>query len=476
MKVRALLVLLGLVSCHLPLQAQPATEPTTLQQVLDSSLRHLPRILAVQSSVESSQALVMAAEGIFDPRIDGSLGGRLGGYYDGHGGDAGLVQNFPLFNARAFAGYRISDGNFPTYEDGGFTLSGGEARAGVGLSLWRDRDIDERRASVIESQLELLADSQELNAVKLDVLETAYVAYARWLMAARLLTAYEELLQLADARGEALTTQVDSGAVAEILQVENDQAILQRRGLVVDAQRQLDMAAQQLALYLRDVDGGMQQPVYAPTLELPPDQSELLERPIPEIVAAVLERRPEIRQLEVAREQAGLDERLALNSMQPKVDLEYYAARDIGRGPVNLMGTDNVAKLVFSVPLRTRTASGKAAAARAEMDGIDHTMRQLQDQLGLDIRQALLNLDATRELEVLAQQELEVSRRLAEAEVQRFTAGISDFFLLNVRERQVGEAQLKRLQAALTHQVALATYYAATMSLSGFGIEAAVLQ
>jgi hypothetical protein len=61
MKVRALLVLLGLVSCHLPLQAQPAPEPTTLQQVLDSSLRHLPRILAVQSSVESSQALVMAA-------------------------------------------------------------------------------------------------------------------------------------------------------------------------------------------------------------------------------------------------------------------------------------------------------------------------------------------------------------------------------------------------------------------------------
>jgi outer membrane protein TolC len=162
--------------------------------------------------------------------------------------------------------------------------------------------------------------------------------------------------------------------------------------------------------------------------------------------------------------------------MQPKLDLEYYASRDIGRGPVNLRGTDNVARVSFSIPLRTRTASGKAAAARAEMDGIDHTLRQLQDQLGLDIRQALLNLEATRELEELAQQELEVSRRLATAEAQRFTAGISDFFLLNVRERQVGEAELKRLQAALTHQVALATFYAATMSIGGFGIEAPDLQ
>lgn len=450
--------------------AQDVGAPTTLQEVLGSSLRHLPQVLAAQSSVEGRQALVLAAEGSFDPRIDGSLGGRLGGYYDGHGADAGFIQNFPLLNARAFAGYRIADGSFPVYENADQTLSGGEARAGIGLSLWRDRDIDERRAGVIESRLDLLAQSQELNAVKLKVLETAYVAYARWLMAARLLSAYEELLQLAEARGEALATQVQSGAVAEILQVENDQAILQRRALVVDARRQMDMAVQQLSLYVRDTDGNMLQPVYAPTLQLPPEQEALLERPVPELVAAVLEQRPEVRQLELAREQAGLDERLALNSMQPKIDLEYYASRDIGRGPVNLLGTDNVAKLSFSVPLRTRTASGKAAAARAERDSLGHSLRQLQDQLALDIRQAQLNLDATRELEQLAQDELDVSQRLAAAEEQRFTAGISDFFLLNVRERQVGEAQLKRVQAQLIHQMALAQFYAATMSLEGFGL------
>lgn len=444
---------------------------TTLQQVLDSSLRHLPRVLAAQSSVVGRQALITAAEGGFDPRIDGSLGGRLGGYYDGHAADGALVQDFPLLNARAFAGYRIADGSFPVYENSDLTLSGGEVRAGVGLSLLRDREIDDQRAAVLESQLDLLATTQELNAVKLDLLETAYVSYARWLMSARLLAAYEELLQLAEARGVALATQVESGAAAEILQVENDQAILQRRALVVDAQRQLDMAAQQLALYLRDADGAMQEPVYAPSLDLPPEQQALLTRPLADLVAAVLELRPEIRQLEVAREKAGLDERMALNSMQPKIDLEYYASRDIGRGPVNLIGTDNVAKLSFSVPLRTRTASGKAAAARAEMDSIGHSLRQLQDQLALDIRQSLLNLDATRELERLAQQELDVSRQLAEAEAQRFTAGISDFFLLNIRERQVGEAQLRRLQAQLTHQVALAQFYAATMSLEGFGVD-----
>src|SRR5690606_38912399 len=111
------------------------------------------------------------------PRIDGSLGGRLDGYYNGHALDTEVLQNFPVLNARAFAGYRVSDGSFPVYENGQSTLSGGELRAGVGLSLWRDRDIDERRAAVVDSRLEVLAQSQELNAVKLDVLETAYIAY-----------------------------------------------------------------------------------------------------------------------------------------------------------------------------------------------------------------------------------------------------------------------------------------------------------
>lgn len=451
-----------------------AAAPTTLQQVLEASLRHLPRVLAAESAIRRREALVTAAEGSFDPRIDGTVGGRLSGYYDGHGTDSELLQNFPMMNARAFAGYRIGDGVFPVYEDSSETLSGGELRAGFGLSLWRDRDIDERRAAVQASRIDVLSQSQELNALKLDVLQTAYVAYARWLMAGRLHAAYADLLALAEARGVALATQVESGAAAEILQVENDQAILQRRGLLVDAQRQLDMAAQLLSLYLRDGNGDMLQPVYSTTLDLPPESAALLERPEAELVAAVLAQRPELRSLELAREKSELDERLALNSMQPKVDLEYYASRDIGRGPVNLIGTDNVAKLSFSVPLQTRTASGRAAAARAEMDRIEHTLRQLQDQLRLDIRQALLNLDATRELERLAREELEVSRVLAEAENQRFEAGISDFFLLNVRERQVGEAELKRLQAQLTHQVALAQFYAATMSIEGFGLSAAL--
>jgi outer membrane protein TolC len=76
-----------------------------------------------------------------------------------------------------------------------------------------------------------------------------------------------------------------------------------------------------------------------------------------------------------------------------------------------------------------------------------------------------VNLRATSELKDVALRELEVARTLAEAEARRFDAGTSDYFLLNVRERMLGEAQLRRWQAELNHQIALANYYGISMNL-----------
>ena len=70
---------------------------------------------------------------------------------------------------------------------------------------------------------------------------------------------------------------------------------------------------------------------------------------------------------------------------------------------------------------------------------------------------------ATIELKEVALRELTVAQRLAEAELRRFEAGTSDYLLLNVRERSLGEAQKKRWQAELNHQVALANYYGVSM-------------
>lgn len=448
---------------------QLAEKPTTLAAVMQSTLDHFPQILAAREDIAVSRALAFASLGAFDPRIDASIDNRLSGQYNGQGADLALLQPLPVRNMQLFAGYRVSDGSYPLYENSALTRELGELRMGVAMSLLRDRDIDSQRAAIGTTELDVLVRQQQLTAEQIKVLQQAFVAYAQWLLATRLHEAYEGLLEIAISRGEALERSVQAGNTAEILLVENRQAVLQRQGLVTDAKRQIDMAAEQLSIYLRDETGSMQYPPYVPELEMPEEDPDDFAQPVEQLLDSVLELRPEIHIARLAQSQARIQKRLAENLALPKVDLRMYTARDFGNGPALLGGTDNVVDLSFSLPLRTREARGKASAAQAEIDGLEHRIRMLENQIEADIRRTLVNLEATRQMEAYAIQELEMSQQLAVAEQQRFEAGLSDFFLLNVRERQVGEAQLKRWQANLAHQIALANFYAASMNTSGLG-------
>lgn len=449
-----------------------ATVPTTLQEVVGSTLKHYPLVLAARSDIANRSGQALATRGAFDPRIDSTLGTQQGGYYEHGNLDAGFSQAFPFMNSRVFGGYRQSDGDFAGYEGKDLTLNDGEARMGFALSLWRNRDIDDRRAAVTTADLQVQVQQFQLTAEQLKLLEQAYVAYARWLLAHRLEEAYRGLLDLAISRGQGLETSVAAGNAARILLVENRQSVVQREALVTDARRQIDVAAEQLALYLRDDNGNSLYPLYDTSLELPAEAADILSAATGQVISQAVGKRPELAIARLAQQQTQVKKRAAENLAKPQLDLRVYTMRDFGSGISSLRGTDNVVDLSISIPLATREARGKAASAQAEFDGLAHRIRLLEDQLGQDIRAARVTLDATRELENLAIEELSLTQELAQAEQLRFDSGQSDFFLLNQRERQMGEALLKRWQSHLTHQIALADYYAASMDTAALGATA----
>lgn len=165
------------------------------------------------------------------------------------------------------------------------------------------------------------------------------------------------------------------------------------------------------------------------------------------------------------KEQFQLERRLAENLAKPQLDLRLYSSRDFGNSLATRVGNDNVVELSFSIPLETRTARGQKDSANARLVGLSHELRLLINEAERDMRSSLVNLRATSELKDVALRELDVAQTLADAEARRFTAGTSDFFLLNVRERMLAEAQLRRWQAELNHQIALANYYGVSLDL-----------
>ncbi len=441
-----------------------AVEPTTLNAVLRSSARHFPSVQAAQAAIAEREGNLLAAEGVFDPRVDGGLYSRLGGYYDGTAADVGFYQSMPFMGAEVFADYSVSGGDFPIYEDQLVTTDFGQARVGVALSLLRDREIDDRRFAVSKAELETRMAEFGLLAEQIDILQQAYIAYARWLISAQLLLAYEELLNIAVVRGAALERQVEAGDVAEILLVENEQAVLQREGLVVESRRQVRLSAERLALFLRDDQGVVVFPNYDQSLVMPVQDEGFLDTPEEELIEQALLNRPDIAVAKTLQSQFRLEKRIAENLAKPRLDFRVYSARDFGSGTLRRQGTDTIADISFSIPLAIRTARGRAASADARLTGVGYELRLLIDEAKRDLRLSLVNLRATTELKEVALRELAVAQRLAEAELRQFEAGTSDYFLLNVRERSLGEAQLRRWQAELNHQVALANYYGVSMN------------
>jgi outer membrane protein TolC len=288
------------------------------------------------------------------------------------------------------------------------------------------------------------------------------------------LAVYDNLLRIALQREQGLEREVDSGRRAAIFLTENRQNITRRQTLATAARRDFRIAANNLAFYLRGADGETLDP---PTERLPSSQqlvelavAQPVERPD---IAATLDRRPELRILRTGAERAMQKIAAAQNELQPRLDLSVELAEgfgSIGEGGVSRDGTDAVVGFTFSVPLERRQARGRIAQAEAELESLRQEQRRLEDQVEIELRNILLELDVAQQLMRLAQQDVELSETMRRAELRRFEQGASDFFLVNIREETAANARIGYFEALQRTRVARANYDAATVNLERLGI------
>jgi outer membrane protein TolC len=447
-----------------PLLAQSLT----MGEVLASSRQHTPQVLEAIARVRAAEGRRLATDGAFDIVFKGDADSRLGGFYDGKSLGASVTRPLQTMGGELYAGYRVSDGRFPVYEDERFTNQLGELKAGVVFALLRDRLIDDRRfaRNVADVDIELARNEQLMIAI--GVQRRAMDAYGTWVAIGLRLEVLRALLALAEGRQDGLRGQVARGMKPTILLVENDQNILRRKALVVEAEQALSIAATRLSLYLRDETG---LPVTPPPGRLP---SALPPAPVPSDDARTLAAaRPDLKAIDLRMQQAR--ERLALtrNSALPRLDLVLETSRDfgdIGAGGRSRSGTDPRIGLQFSVPLQQRSAKGQLAATEAELDAQGLRRRQLEDQIGIELETIQTDIDATHRVVELALAEQGRATQLAAAERRRFELGASDLFLVQIREEAEASARIRAIESAWRETQARAELAAVTADLPALGL------
>lgn len=445
----------------------PDQSPLTLEEVLASADQSFPLLLAIQQERAIAAGQRLAAEGAFDlnVRLRGSL---QDGTFEGNRLDLALDRPTTFYGTSLFAGYRLGVGDFPVYYGDRLTAEGGELRAGVQVPLWRDGPIDRRRAALRQAQITQSLAEPAIQRARIDVLRAAARAYWNWAAAGEQYRVAEALLRLARDRQAGFEEQFRLGQVAEFVVVDNRRLIYEREGALLAAERRWQQTAFELSLYLRDAEGN---PLLPPASRLPGKLlSEELVPPRTERLAEDIQTayryRPELVRFRLLKERVAVDLRLAENQTWPALNVQLAGAQDVGPGKqaTGIFALDRSlleGSVLMDVPLQRREALGRLRTAQSTLAQLLAQEKFAQDQIGVEVQDAVSALDRTYYRWLRARDEQRVAQQVAELERERFRLGQSNLLEVNLRELAAAGAQAKVIDAAADYARALADHRAA---------------
>ncbi len=438
--------------------------PLTLLEVLETTERSHPLLLAAISKRAAAAGIALGTRGAFDTKLKVETGSNQFGYYKTRTGSGVLHQPLRELGGEVFGGYKRGLGNFEPWKEYGLTLSEGEWSGGIKLPILRNRAIDERRADLQFASLAVELADTSIQTQRLVLMRAAATTYWKWVAAGAKLQIARDLLSLAEDRREQVEQLVRAGQVAEIEIAENERAVLRRRSATLTAERELQAARFDLSLYLRDAEGKPQQASEDRLPEFPEPRSVAAER-VEQDLRTAMDRHPKIAGVLVTLDQNGVALELARNRLLPRVDVTAKFGRDSGVGPYSKRGNELIAGITIESPFQRRKARGEVAVQNAEQERLLYELMYLRDSVAVEIRDAAGALSLALQRLVLARAEYDLAMRLAEAEVERFRFGDSTLFVVNQREVAAAAARYESVNALADCHVATTIYRASTATL-----------
>lgn len=432
----------------------------TLDLVVDATKKSFPALLAAEQRKQVAAGELTAAEGGFDTLLKSQNRWSITGLYENQNNDVSLEQPTKLWGTTFFGGWRRGVGDYPVYEGKSQTTDSGEARIGVNVPLWRNREIDRRRASLQQAEWGQLIAGHEYEQALIEATRIASYRYWDWVLAGQRLMVAKHLLHIAEQRDKGIRERVAAGDIPEFEALDNQRAIIERQERVVAAQRLLEQSAIQLSLYWRDDQGQPQLPAEAQLPEHFPDPDSIKTLSVAEAMQTSLNQRPEPKRLELQAKQTQTELELQQNQRTPAVDLSVTAANDIGNSKEKLNRNELYVGLNIDIPLQQRTATGRAQVAAANIRRLNLDRQLQDDRIATEVKDVFSALSALQKRLSLSAEQLNAAEQLAEGEKTRFDLGESTLLFVNLREIAKGDAALQYAEATASLFRSFADYQA----------------
>jgi outer membrane protein TolC len=364
--------------------------------------------------------------------------------------------------------------------------------------LLQDRTRIQFKGPLQIARTQLLITSEQSEGTIADDIAQAAVQYWEAVRARDFIKVEQQTVDLAKKSYDRDKLALDLGAIAKLAIYQSETQVAERNRDLIQAQYAYRTALDPL----RRLMGADTTPELR-SLEIVLDDdpatlpTETAILPYEDALAAALRARPEV---SAARRRVGIDEinaRIAHNSLLPRLDL---LAQGSGTGlagnqaaSVSLIGTPIPATtsgfgtslgqaLLFSSPtygagltftfhVRDSASSAQLSDALVNRTRDLYTQRQIQQQITLDVRQAITSIELAKNSIEAARKARDLALKNVEAEQQRYELGGSTAFEVLDSQNRLANAENALLNAFVGYQEAYVSYERSTWSLlDGLGM------
>jgi len=266
---------------------------------------------------------------------------------------------------------------------------------------------------------------------------------------------------------------LELGALPPLDIYRSESQVASRRVQVIQSEYTLREAEDALRLTI-----GADQDPYFEALDL-----ELTEKPEPEgdlrtidTVAALqtaLQKRPELDAVHGALANDDTRIRLAHNHLLPELDLTgLYSSNGLGGTQFDAAGQKITsssigqlfgfnyptygAQLSLTLPVRNRAAKAELGTALVSRRNDLYNERQVREQINLDVRNAVHQLEQAKLSIVAGKEALDLAKKTVASEQRKYELGSGTIFLVLEAQTELAAAEQTLLQAEVGYQLALA--------------------
>ena len=434
--------------------------PLTLDEVLAWVDRAHPLLKGAGTEKIVAKGKMLRALGAFEPTLINDT--EMERFIPSSGPQDTKTVGFndTLIEARHPWGFRGSAGireviNGPAkIPDLAFNNGNNQVLLGGFIPLLRGLITNPENAELERSNLADPKADNQIAQTRQDLFFAAASEYWDWTAAVKMADVQKRALKVAEDRFKQVEQRAKAGAAAPLDAVEANQEVQRRRESLIAATRAVEQEQYKLSMFLWERDS----PV-TPSAERAWNFPIPLDTPSPEVVKAdklvARSTRPEVREVEIEAKLNNIDLALAKNNLLPSLDLEATPARSPEKFVLGLgyrFGAE------VRIPFLQRRSRGEVMEAQGKADRFVLVQKYREQQVLVDVDNALSALERAKERIAAAGQSLQLARTLEEGERFRFSVGATSVLFVNLRERNAVDSEVNLLRAQADYQKAQAFY------------------